>query len=184
MTPVPARSARTLSRVFLALSALLFPLGVDAQDQAAVTAYYTAVGEHFKVPSSEVMILSEWRLAPEDIPVVLFVAGQGGISPEAVVALRRSGQDWSAIARRYRLDGASFHVPLVGSAGSLARVYEIYQTQPRAQWAGIDLKSEDIVGLVNLRVLSELLGAQPTAVIQARDRGGSWVTAYRSLARR
>jgi hypothetical protein len=184
MTPVPARVSRFSLHALLALTALALPLGADAQDQAAVTAYYTAVGEHFKVPSSEVMILSEWRLAPEDIPVVLFVAGQGGISPEAVVALRRAGQDWPAIARRYRLDAVAFHVPLDGNAGSLARVYEVYSAQPRAQWPGIDLKSEDIVALVNLRVLSELLNAQPAAVIQARDRGGSWVTAYRSLARR
>ncbi len=133
MTHPSVLSLRLALRALLALCTVALPPEARAQDQAAVASYYTAVGAHFKVPSSEIMILSEWRLPPEDIPVVLFVAGQGGISPEAVVALRRAGQDWSTIARRYRLDATSFHVAIDGSPGSLGRVFDVYAARPRMQ---------------------------------------------------
>src|SRR5262245_39280964 len=119
MIPVLRRSGRFLLVVFLAFAGVVFPGAAGAQDQPAATALFTALSQHFEVPSGVVISLSDWRLAPDDIPVVLFIAGHGGISPEAVVALRRSGHDWTAIAHRYRLDAASFHVPLSGNAGSL-----------------------------------------------------------------
>ena len=184
MTSACARSAPVPLRALLAMGSAAIPLQAQAPDQAALASYYGAVGEHFKVPASEVMILSEWRLGAEEIPVVLYVARQGGISPEAVMALRRTGQGWPALARRYQLDAVSFHVPLDGSPGLLARVYDAYRSRPRSEWSAIELQSEDIVGLVNLRVLSEFLQVGPGAVLQARDRAGSWVAAYRALARR
>ena len=150
----------------------------------ALDAYYRAVGQFFRVPANEVMILSEWRLAPEEIPVVLYVADRGGISPEAVVALRRGGEGWSALARRYALDATSFHVPLDGDPGSLARVYTQYRAQPVTRWPAIELREDEIVGLVNLRVLSQALGTTPDSVLEARDRAGSWVAAFGTLARR
>jgi hypothetical protein len=184
MTPVPARLALLQFHALLAMCSVVIPLEAQAPGSDAVASYYNAVGEYFRVPSSEIMILSEWRLAAEEIPVVLYTAGQGGISPEAVMALRRAGQDWPVVACRYGLDAVSFHVPLEGNSGPLARVYQAYRSRPQAEWSTIDLLNEDIVGLVNLRVLSGVFQISPGVVLQARDRAGSWVGAYRTLARR
>ena len=184
MAPAPARAAFVQIRTLLAMCSMAIPLEAQVSDPGAVASYYNAVGEYFRVPSSEIMILSEWRLAAEEIPVVLYTAGQGGISPEAVVALRRAGQSWPAVAGRYGLDAANFHVPLEGSSGPLARVYQAYVARPRAEWSTIDLLNEDIVGLVNLRVLSGVFQVSPGVVLRARERAGSWVAAYRALARR
>lgn len=181
-----ARSC-SLARTLVVLCAVLgaaAPAAAQGADGDGVAAYYRAVGEHFRVPANEIMILSEWRLPAEEIPVVLFVASRGGISPEAVVAHRRAGRGWGDVARRYRLDATSFHVPLDGPAGSLAGAYEAYRSRPQPQWSGIELADSDIVALVNLRVLAEVLGTRPEAVLQARDGAGSWVGAYRTLARR
>ena len=184
MTTAPAQSVFVRLHALLAVCAIAIPLEAQAPDPGAVASYYNAVGEYFRVPSNEIMILSEWRLAAEEIPVVLYVAGQGGISPEAVVALRRAGQNWSALARRYGLDAATFHVPSEGSPGPLARVYEVYASRPQAQWSTIELGNEDIVGLVNLRVLTGIFHVSPGVVLQAREGAGSWLSAYRTLARR
>lgn len=178
MIPILARSA-VLALVIAGLNA--DPGGAQ---EAAVASYYGAVGEHFGVPSHEVMILSEWRLPEAEIPVVLFLADRGGISSEAVVALRRGGEGWAALARRYGLDADDFHMALEGGPGSLARVYERYRTVPRREWATLELRDEEIVGLVNMRVLSAVLGVAPQAVLQAYDRSGSWVRAYAALAGR
>ena len=159
-------------------------LAAQTPDREALDAYYRAVGQHFGVPPSEVIVLSEWRLPPEEIPVVLYIADRGGISPDAVVALRQGGTGWPVVARRYALDAGSFHVRIDGNAGSLARLYEEYAARPQAQWSSIQLSDGDVIALVNLRVLSEVLRGTPLAVLQARDRAGSWVAAYRALTPR
>ena len=151
MTPAPARSALLQIHALLAMCSMAIPLEAQVSDRGAVASYYNAVGEYFRVPLNEIMILSEWRLAAEEIPVVLYTASQGGISPEAVVALRRAGQNWPTVARRYGLDAANFHVPLDGGSGPLARVYQAFSSLPRAEWSTKDLLNEAIVGLVKLR---------------------------------
>ena len=178
------RSPRWTGTALAALPFLLAgSLAAQGPDPEALDAYYRAVGEHFGVTPAEVVILSEWRLPAEEIPVVLYIAHRGGISPDAVVALRRGGTGWPVVARRYALDAGSFHVRVEGATGALARVLEEYGARPQAQWSAIQLADDDVIGLVNLRVLSEVLGSTPLVVLQAYDRAGSWVTAYRTLAR-
>lgn len=157
---------------------------VSAQEtrSSAVEAYFGAVAEYFVLPRSEVDILGEWRLPAEDIPVVLFLARRGGVSPEAVVALRESGQGWAALAARYRMGPAQFHVPLPesASAGSLAGAYERFRSLPTSRWREIELGDDDIVALVNLRVLSETLRRPPQEILAERSRG-SWAEVYARL---
>jgi hypothetical protein len=179
MTRAAFRAPAAIGTLLLAAG---FPLA--GQEPAALPSYYRAIGGHFRVPPAEIQILSEWRLPPEEIPVVLWMARRAGISPDAVVALRQAGRDWSDIARRYSVDAAAFHVPLEGSAGSLTPAYEAYRERPPDQWSAIRLDDGQIVGLVNLRVLAEILRAPSPTLLQARDRSGSWVDAYRSLTRR
>ena len=179
LRPSLLRRASALAGVVLALVAVS---AAAAQTPNDLAAYYRAVGAHFKVPPGEVMVLSEWRLPPDEIPVVLYIANRGGISPDAVVALRQGGTGWPVVARRYALDAGSFHVRLDGAAGSLARVYSEYESRPQAQWSAIQLADDEVIALVNLRVLSEVLRSAPLVVLQARDRAGSWVVAYGTLA--
>ncbi len=158
--------------------------GVHAQAAggAATEAYFGAVAEYFVLPRSEVAILGEWDVPAEEIPVVLFLARRGGVSPEAVMALRRSGQGWAALAERYRLGPAHFHVSLPESAaaGSLEGVYGKFRSRPVSRWREIELTDGDIVGLVNLRLLSETLRRPPQEIL-AQGAGGSWVEVYARL---
>ncbi|MSR36438.1 MAG: hypothetical protein EXR95_07315 [Gemmatimonadetes bacterium] len=160
------------------------PLAAQGSDPTALSLYYRAVGEHFSVPAAEILILSEWRLPPEEIPVVLWMARRAGISPDAVVALRQAGRDWSDVAARYRVNASAFHVVLDGNGGSLAHAYESYRGRPAGEWSSIQLDDGEIVGLVNLGVLADILRASPAALLQTRDRTGSWVDAFRTLSRR
>jgi hypothetical protein len=181
-------SMRALSGLMLVVAALSVaaprPLAAQRADPSGLASYYRAVGEHFRVPPAEILILSEWRLPAEEIPVVLWMAGRAGISPDAVVALRRAGRDWSEVASRYRLDASDFHLPLEGNPGSLGRAYDAYRTRSPAEWPSIALDDGEIVSLVNLRVLSEILRSPPAALLQTRDRSGSWVDAFSALSRR
>jgi len=148
----------------------------------ATEAYFGAVAEYFVLPRSEVAILGEWNLPAEEIPVVLFLARRGGVSPEAVMALRRSGQGWAALAQRYRLGAGQFHVPLPESApaGSLEGAYERFRSLPASRWREIELTDGDIVALVNLRLLSETLRRLPQQIL-AEQAQSSWVEVYSRL---
>ena len=76
MTPVRARLGLVHLYTLVAMCSVAIPLEAQAPGSDTVASYYNAVGEYFRVPSSEIMILSEWRLAAEEIPVVLYTAGQ------------------------------------------------------------------------------------------------------------
>lgn len=173
----------------MALALLVLVAGTSAVAAQEVTdaareAYFGAVAEFFELPRSEVGILASWRLDPDEIPVVLFVAHRSGVSAEAVVALRRSGRGWAQLAQRYGLDAAHFHVPLSdqAQAGSLGRVYEQYRTRPAERWAEIPLRDGEIVALVNLRVLAQTLAVSPDAVLRA-STGSPWYQLYARLMR-
>lgn len=167
----------------VAVAALSPPaLAQTATDPASLQAYYRAVGEHFRVPAEEVQVLSEWDLVPDEIPVVLFLARYGGISSDALVAQKRAGRSWSDLATRYGVTAGAFHVPLEGSAaGSLASLYQRYEALPSSRWSEIALQDGDMIRLVNVETLQDVLGVSAAAIIQAYDRTGSFVTAYRSL---
>jgi len=176
-----------IRRVALALLVLVAGTSAVAAQEvtdAARDAYFGAVAEFFELPRSEVDILASWRLDPDEIPVVLFVARRSGVSAEAVVALRRSGRGWSELAKRYGLDAAHFHVPLSdqAEAGALRRVYEQYRTLPAGRWSGIAVYDGEILDLVNLRVLAQTLGVSPEVVLGA-STGGPWYQLYSRLIR-
>lgn len=160
-------------------------LKVQAQENEARDAYFRAVAEFFSLPPSEVSILGEWRLAPDEVPVALFVAHRAGVSPEAVVALRRSGKNWADLARRYQLDATQFYVPIPdgAAAGRLQGAYQRYRALPAAQWSQVSLDDADIVGLVNVRILAQTLHMPPESVLSEAGEGGAWTGLYARLIR-
>ena len=168
------------------MAAAVAPSGLRAQtERDAIEAYFHAVGDYFKVSPREVGILSEWQIAPDEVPVVLFLAQKGGIASDAVVALRRSGRSWADLARRYGVGPGDFHVGLAdgAAAGSLSHAYDLYRSTPSSGWGRLELSDADIVGLVNVKVLSESTGVAPAQVVATCDRAGSWVAGFRTLLR-
>ena len=143
-------------------------------------AYFGAVAEHFEVPLEEVTILGEWGLDPDEVPVVLFLSEQAGVSPDALIGLRRGGQSWRDVASRFGLGVRNFHTPLPEGVplGILDRAYEEFRVQASRDWDQIELEDPEIVSLVNLRVLSEQVGVPPLRVLQSREEAGSFLAGF------
>ena len=122
---------RRTAVVWLALA--LVAAGAEAQEpDAAQEAYFRAVAEFFDVPSFELEILRDWSLPPDEIPVILFIADRAGVVPEALVALRRSGESWARLAERYGVGAPELHVPVPDQAatGPLTSVYQSFRDLP------------------------------------------------------
>jgi hypothetical protein len=158
----------------------------EAQQQSsAERAYFRAVAHYFQMPEAEVAILGNWDLPPDEISVVLFVARRAGVSAEALVALRGSGRSWTELVARYQIGASALHVPLQdpGSAGRLTELYDAFGNTPIARWGDIRPSSEDIVALINVRVLSQSLGLPPDDIMVHTSTAVSFVELYAQLIR-
>ncbi len=165
---------------------MLLAAPVAAQERAAVRAdYFRAVASFFNLPPNEIAILSDWQISADEIPVVLFVARRAGVSPEALVALRQSGQSWSALADRYMVRASAFHVPLGDDApaGRLQETYGLFRSTPVGEWSALRLSDDAIVALVNVRVISQSLGLPAERVLAETTAGESFIDLYTRLAR-
>jgi len=173
------RSAAAL--VYLAMTTA----SVSAQRSNNETVYFRAVADFFRLSPTEVSILADWQLPPDEIPVVLFVAHHAGVSPEALVALRSSGKTWTDLSRRYQVDASALYIPLpdTADAGILAGAYGRYRALPADRWSEVTLSDRDIIALVNVRILAQTLRRSPEDVLRACRDGRSFVDVFASLLR-
>lgn len=176
----------TRRAAILMLAVLGTTPGVTAQDpDAARGAYFRAVARYFDLPSSEIAILSDWEIAPDEIPVVLFIARQAGVSPEALVALRGAGRTWSDLSLQYGIGAQTLHVPVRDQvpAGTLAALYVRYRDTPVGEWRTIRLDDSDIIALVNVRLLAQALGLSAEEVLRQTGSAPTFVELYAQLVR-
>jgi len=152
-------------------------------DPEVKDAYFRALAQYFEVPVDEVNILGDWDVAPDEVPVVLFIAGQAGVSPDALIGLRRGGHSWQGVARQLGMGSRSFHIPLPENEGlgSLGRAYGEFRARHPREWNRIELQDPDIIFMVNIRVLSEQVGVPPIRVLRVRDEAGSFAAGFARL---
>ena len=165
-----------------ALSAFAGP--VQAQAPAGGDgAYLRSVAAHFDLSEGEAGLLVERLRAPGELPVVLFVATRSGISPEAVVALRRTGWEWQRIFHRYGIRAHDLYVPLASppEEGALGGAYRRYREVPPSAWPALELPDPAVVSLVNLVFLVDYLDLPPARVASVLALRGSPAAAYREL---
>jgi len=158
----------------------------ESQESSSERAYFRAVAGFFQVPESEIAILSHGGDIPaEEIPVVLFVARRGGVSAEAVAALRESGRGWTELAQRFGVGANVLHVPMrdPASAGTLSATYQRFAATPMDRWSTLTLDGQEIVALVNVRVLAQALGIEPNVVAGRSGSAPSFVEIYAQFLR-
>ncbi|MEQ1857694.1 MAG: hypothetical protein ABL963_14670 [Longimicrobiales bacterium] len=168
-------------RALVVLAIVASATSAAAEQSPAERAYYRAVAGFFQVPESEIAILGHGGEVPaEEIPVVLFMARRGGVSSEAVVALRGSGRGWTELAQRFGVGAPALHVPLrdATGAGAMVPLYQKFAATPMEQWSSMRLEGPEIVALVNLRVLSQALGVEPDQVAGRTGTVASFVELY------
>lgn len=175
-----------IARALLALTFLVVAAGAAAAQSREEQAYLRSAANHFHMGEGEVVVLSEGGAALEEIPVVLYIATQAGVSAEAILALRRSGRSWSDLLRRYGMHAGQLYVILDANPteGALGVAYAAFAERPRNAWSVITLPDEALVALVNLNFLVEYLELPPDRVAQALAQAASPIAAYRALMSR
>ena len=165
------------------------PLSLAAQrrvpDQAAIDAYHATVARAFSVSPDEVGIISEWTLDPDEIVVVLFVARNVGVSPDAVASLRSSGLPWANILRTYSVGPGALRIsfPTGIGLGPLEETYRTFSETPRNSWASIDLSDETVIALVNIRILARQVGVTVGRALRTWGGEGDFVLVHQRITR-
>ena len=133
--------------------------------------FYMAVGDYYRVPEREIVIIRDRRIPDEEIPVVLFISSRAHVSSQAVLDLRLEGSSWMDISMHFGLEPEVFYVPVEGNYGPpYGKAYGYYRNHKKG-WNNVRLEDSDIVNFVNLRFVSEHYGTSPDKVIHMRSEG-------------
>ncbi len=142
-----------------------------------IKGFYLAIGEHYKVPEKEIVIVRERNIPDEELPVIFFLAQRAKATPEVIIKLRLGGMSWIEICTRFGLTSEIFYVPVQRAPGPpFGKAYGHFKKKKKNEWGTIYLSDPDIVNFVNLRFISEHYGYAPDDVIKMREKGHSYVT--------
>lgn len=152
-------------------------LGISIGDEG-LRGFYLAVGDYYRVPQREVIIIRERGIPAEETPVVLFIAGRARVSPSIIMDMRLGGKGWTDILVHFRLGPDILYVPVregVAIGPPYGKAYGYYKKKPKKEWRKIVLSDADVVNLVNLRFLSEHHGYAPERVMKLRGEGKNFI---------
>ena len=158
--------------------------GISPREEV-LRGFLLAVGNYYRVPQSEVVIIRKRGIPADEIPVVLFIAKKARVEPKAIVDLRLQGNRWLDIALGHGLGPDLFYVPTDGVATDppFARAYGYYKNKPRKDWKNIPLNDDDIISLVNLKWVSEHYGHSPGKIIRMLSGNGEFISINEEIRR-
>ena len=138
--------------------------------------FLMAIGEYYRVPQQEVIVIRERRIPDNEIPVVLFIADRARVAPGAVTEYRLRGHSWTDTTLHFGLSPEIFYVPVQRVSGPpYGHAYGHYKNKHKNQWKEARLDDDDVVNMVNLRFISERYGYAPEDVIRLRSSGKNFV---------
>ncbi|MEN6475920.1 MAG: hypothetical protein ABFD81_18035 [Syntrophaceae bacterium] len=181
--------ARTMG-LLLCCVAITQPALADAQwnvgvsgGSGGITGFNLSIGEYYRVPEREVVVVHERGIAEEELPVVFFIAQRAHVRPEAVVDLRLRGMSWMDITLHFGLNPHIYYVPVVigREYHPYGPAYGYYRSHPRGGWKRGDLRDRDIINQVNLKFLSEHHRYAPEKIMRSRSEGRSFTTIERDI---
>jgi len=154
-------------------------VGVSVGEEG-LKGFYFSVGEYFRVPEREVIVIRERRIPDEEIPVVLFLAARARVAPGVIIDLRFRGKTWMDITIHYGLSPEIYYVPVkVEVKGPpYGKAYGHYKNKQKKDWKKIVLSNDEVINLVNLRFISEYHHHPPEEVIRTRSEGKTFVAIH------
>jgi len=138
--------------------------------------FYLSIGDYYKVPQTEILIVKERKIPDEEIPVVLFIAKKANVTPKTIINLRISGKSWMDITFHFGLSPEIFYVPVKEVHGPpYGKAYGHFKKNSNKKRKDIILGDDDVINLVNLKFTSEYYNCTPEEIIRMRKEGKSFV---------
>ena len=169
---------------FLLISLLASPVSAETQWSLGISIgneglrnFSLSVGEYYRVPPREVVVVRERGFHNEELPVIFFLASRARVASGVIIDLRSRGLSWMDITLHFGLSPEIYYVPVqVTKVGPpYGKAYGYYKKHPKHEWKRVVLADDDVVNLVNLRFISEYHGYAPEHVMRMRADGRNFV---------
>ncbi len=147
--------------------------GASTGQKEDLCGFIAAVGEYYRIPKTEIVVMRQRGIPTYEIPVVLFIAKRGHVPPEIVTDFRRRDNTWLYTTIRFGLGPEIFYVPVRVPVKDriYGKAYDYFRLKPQKASKTIVLSDADIVNLVNLKVISEHYDYPPENIIKMRSAG-------------
>lgn len=150
-------------------------IGVSANNDG-IKSFYLSIGEQYRVPEAEVIVVREKKIPDDELPVVFFIARHAKAEPGVVVKLRADGKSWMDITLHFGLSPAIYYVAFENDPGPpYGKAWGHYKNHKKEEWKNVRLGDADIVNFVNVKFMCDRYGYTPDQVIKMRDKGESFV---------
>ncbi len=163
--------------MFITGSMIESDAAVSSSDGAFIR-FLLAVGDYYGIPQRELMIIKGRGISVYEIPVVLFIAKRAHVAPEIIMDFRLRDNAWLHTTLHFGLGAEIFYVPVsvIVKDSFYGKAYGYYRHKPKKEWKTIVLSDDDIVNLVNLKLLSDHYTYPPEKIIRMRSEGREFVT--------
>jgi hypothetical protein len=150
-----------------------------------ISGFHVSVGNYYRVPEREVVIVRERGIPEEELPVVFFLCRHARVSPDVVIALRSRGFSWFDITIHLGLTPEIYYVPVVvyKDGPPYGHAYGHYRNNPKGKWSKAKFTDPEIVNQVNLEFISKQYEYDPARVMKMREMGTSFTTIERKVYR-
>lgn len=131
--------------------------------------FYLSVGNYFRVPEREVVVVRQRRIPDEEIPVVFYISQRARVPYSEIIGCRQRGMSWMDITYHYNL-GPDIYFP-----------GEVHQGPPYGKAWGHRKKERamyrdyEIVNAVNSRFMSDYHHCSPSEISRLRGQGNTYV---------
>lgn len=141
-----------------------------------VSSFYLAIGDHYRVPEKELIIVKKKEIPDDELAVVFYLARRANVAPSIIIDLRLGGRTWMEITSHFDLTAEIFYVAIEKASGPpYGKAHGYFKKRHRKEWKSIRLSDPDIINLVNLRFVSEHYGLTPDVVVKMREQGQSFI---------
>ncbi|HPD20613.1 MAG: hypothetical protein QM299_14690 [Pseudomonadota bacterium] len=146
-------------------------VGVTGNDDG-ISGFHLSIGEYYRVPHREVVVVHQQGICHEDLPVVFFIAKRACVHPDMIARMRLRGMTWMDITLHFGLGPDIYFIP--GCTGG-----KRYHPGLKHR----HLSDHDIVNQVNLIFLSGYHRCPPDRIVKYRSQGKSYVVIDREFTR-
>jgi hypothetical protein len=141
-------------------------------DSKGIHGFDLSIGDYYRVPEREVVVVHERGIPEDELPVVFFLSQRAHVRPELIVDMRLRGMSWMDITLHYGMRPDIYYVPVkaVRHGPPYGHAYGYYKHK-KHEWKDMRFSDEDIVNQVNTKFISEHHGYAPEKVMRSRSEG-------------
>lgn len=173
-----------MKKIVLILITLIFLCGVSVIGDEISTRFHKDIAGFFKTDLETVTAISKSGIVDDELAVLFFVAQTTKTSPDKIAKFRLRKESWSEINSVRGASPTDFYMLIMAEVTSkvYAPIFQKYKDTPEEQWKKISFSDEEIINLVNLKVISKHHGFSVFEVMAMRDMGKGFARINNDIA--